>query len=209
MSVTTFTYDGTTKPVTALTATQMQNAMSSIYAEMPWLNEGDGTGLFGGQFGVTLSGIAFYEPCVASPNNACVTQAPIVLWSSSLSEVNPKGLQLTQKERVCGPVPTYGPQFPNDNTQLKYMIDPSTSQGNAQNMILIPQVVADVYYTFTPSFPLLSGYTYTFWSSATFPAPLGGDDQAIIFDQLHSAQANNVNNCAAPPDVPEWGAYNG
>ena len=209
LSVTTYTYDNTTKPVTALTSQQMQYAMSSIYGEMPWLNVGSGTGLFGGNFGVTLSGIAFNAPCLANPQNTCATQVPYVLWSSSLSEVYPKSLQLTQQERACGNVKNYGPQFPNDNTQLTYMIDPSASQNGAQNMILIPQVVADVHYTFTPSFPLLANFTYTFWASATFPAPLGGDDQAIIYDNLHSAQPNNVLPCVPPPGVPQWGAYNG
>jgi hypothetical protein len=198
MSVTNTNYPGTTTPLTALTSTQMQAAMSSIYAEMPWLNLGNGTGTFSGGYSVTLSGVSFEPRCPANALDQCLPQKPFVLWSTYLTE---GGAQLLVPPlsnpglywRLCGN-PTAVAQFPNNSTQLQVMIDPNNVGGGLTNINVIPQVVADVRYTYTPTFPLLSKYTYTFYASATFPAPLGGDDQAIVFDQKDSG-ANNVENC--------------
>jgi hypothetical protein len=69
--------------------------------------------------------------------------------------------------------------------------------GGSTTINVIPQVVADVVYVFKPSFPLLSGRTFTFYASATFPAPLGGDDQAIVLDATNSGTlSSNVENCS-------------
>ena len=146
--------------MTALSATQMQNAMSSIYAEMPWLNLGNYTGLFQGPYQVTLSGVSFMPLCVPMQAVPCTVQIPKVIWSSYLTE---GGSQLSAPQpggpgslyRPCGPlIPV--PQFPNNPNQLKDMIDPDLIPGGKTDVILIPQVVADVIYTFTPTFPLLS-----------------------------------------------------
>ncbi len=203
MSVTTKTQAGSTQPLTMLTAQNMQDAMTTIYAEMPWLHLGDGTGLFLGHYQVTLSGVSFDPTCPASVNNACGTQTPTVLWSSYLT-LSGGGGQLATPPlgnplalyRLCGPLVSVA-QFPNNGNQLFDMINPNKDGGpGAANMILIPQVVADVVYTYTPSFPLLSHFTYNFYASATFPAPLGGDDQQIVFDQKDSgAGPNVVENC--------------
>ena len=210
MSVTTYTYDGSSQPVTALTAQQMQDAMSSIYAEIPWLSSsagvGNGSGLFLGNYAVTLSGVAFNPLCIANKNNNCAPQTPTVLWSSYLTQggsqlITPPANQPLQQYRICGPLIPVS-QFPNDGTQLQKMINPNLEPNGVANINLIPQVVADVQLQFQPSFPLLSGLSYTFYASATFPAPLGGDDQAIVFDQKDSA-TNTVENCAG------GGAYNG
>ena len=204
LSVTTYTTNGN-KPVTALTAQQMQDAMTSIYAEMPWLNLGNGTGLFTGSYSVTLSGVYFSPLCPANPTNNCSVQTPYVLWSSNLTQggsqllLPPPNMPYLQ-DRLCNAPLKSVPQFPNNSTQLLYMINPNTVPGGVQNINLIPQVVADVQLQFQPSFPLLSHFTYTFWASASFPAPLGGDDQEILFDELHSG-SNNVENCG--------GTYNG
>jgi hypothetical protein len=177
----------------------MQDAMSTIYAEMPWLNLGQGNGAFTGSYAVTLSGVSFEKRCVAQVPNNCAPQTPNVLWSSYLSQGygqlkapppnNPKLLW-----RLCGSLKPVA-KFPNDSTQLTVMIDPNQVIGGVTNLIDIPQVVADVQFSYSPSFPLLSAFSYTFYASATFPAPLGGDDQEIVYDQLHSPGAN-VESCA-------------
>ncbi len=199
-----------TKQVTALTAQQMQDAMSTIYAEMPWLNLGNPGGLLSGPFQVTLSGVSFNPLCPAPAGApACVPpQLPVVLWSSYLTQgganlVLPPAGQPAILYRACypnNPVPVA--QFPNSSAQLKDMIDPNLDLGGSNTMILMPQVVADVVYTFKPTFPLLSQFTYTFYASASFPAPVGGDNQQIVFDQLDSG-ANSVENC------PGGNPYNG
>jgi Flp pilus assembly protein TadG len=202
LSITPSNYPGG-QPITALTATQMQTAMSSIYAEMPWLNLGDSTGTFKGNFTVTLSGVAFMPLCPAlnAKNGLCVfPQVPTVLWSSYLTEggsqllTPPPPPNNTALYRLCGallPVP----QFPNNNTQRLFMMDPDLVPNGANNkLVLPPQVVADVQYTFTPTFPLLAGKTYTFYASASFPAPVGDNDQEIVFDKSDSL-ANVVEDC--------------
>jgi Flp pilus assembly protein TadG len=204
MSITNRVYpNGNSKagePISALTATQMQAAMSSIYAQMPWLNLGAGNGSLNGGYSVTLSGVAFTPLCAANSANTCQPQAPNVLWSSYLTE---GGAQLLTPAkagislyRACGPLLPVA-QFPNNSTQLLYMIDANLVNNGVQNLNLIPQVVADVQYQFTPTFPLLSGKTFTFWASASFPAPLGGDDQEIVFDKTNSGGVDGtVEDCA-------------
>ncbi len=189
LSVTNSNYPGTTKPLTALTASEMQDAM--------WLNLGQGTGAFTGGFAVTLSGVSFEPLCVASVNTPCPVQKPNVLWSSYLSQGYGQLLQPPQNNpklywRLCGYLQSVA-KFPNDNTQLTVMIDPNKVPGGVTNLINIPQVVADVQFSYSPSFPLLSNFSYTFYASATFPAPLGGDDQEIVYD---ARSPGNVESCA-------------
>jgi hypothetical protein len=196
MSVTNTTYPGSTQPITSLTSQQMQNAMSSIYVEMPWLNNGTPGGAFNGKYAVTLSGISFVKPCDAQNPPACAPQSPQVLWSSYLQQggsnlITPLPNNLNSLYRLCSPNPIPWPQFPNNGTQLAYMIQPTMPSGVPN----IPQVVADVQFQFKPTFPLLSGTTYTFYASATYPAPLGGDSQAIVFDLVHSDGLTKVEAC--------------
>ncbi len=195
----------TGKTIQALTSTQMQTAMTSIYAEMPWLQLGNNTGVFNGPYSVTLSGVAFTPTCnarqyLANPT-LCNTQVPTILWSSYLTE---GGAQLDTPPpppatntlyRLCTPAPIPVAQFPNTASQLQYMIDPNlVPGGQMSNMNLIPQVVADVKYTFKPTFPLFSQTSITFYASATFPAPLGDEDQEIVFDERDSP-TNTVEAC--------------
>jgi Flp pilus assembly protein TadG len=186
-------------PMTSLTATQMQAAMSSIYSQMPWLNLGSNTGPLRGNYSVTLSGVAFTPLCPAKSSNNCQAQTPTVLWSSYLTEggaqlLTPSNSQISLY-RVCGPLVPVA-QFPNNGSQLLDMINPNMVANGVTNMNLIPQVVADVQYIFTPSFPLLSKTSFTFWASASFPAPVGGDDQQIVFNKTGSGGvAGTVEDC--------------
>jgi Flp pilus assembly protein TadG len=194
----------TGKPITSLTSTQMQLAMTSIYAEMPWLDLGNNTGTFSGSYSVTLSSIAFTPTCNGNQYRAnsalCNTQVPVVLWSSYLTE---GGSQLMSPPpginslwRLCAPTPIVKPQFPNDVTQRLVMIDPNlVPNPTMANMNLIPQVVADVEYSFVPTFPFFAGRSYTFYASATFPAPLGDEDQEIVYDQKDSPANVAVESC--------------
>jgi Flp pilus assembly protein TadG len=201
LSVTNQVYSGTNTPETALTAQQMQDAMTSIYAEMPMIpNSSNPHGSFTGQYGVVLSGIAFRPLCVANATNTCAAQTAQVLWSTYLNEGN-AGTMLSPPPnlpdiffRQCGTLTSVA-HFPNNNNQLLYMINANMQAGGVTNINLIPQVVADVVYVYNPTFPLLSNFSYTFWASATFPAPLGGDDQEIKFNGTAATAPSYVLDC--------------
>jgi hypothetical protein len=202
LSVTNQTLPGGNTPETALTAQQMQDAMTSIYAEMPMIpNASNPNGSFLGSYAVILSGVAFRPLCPANSTNTCVTQTPYVLWSTYLNEGNagqmlnpPPSLPDIYFRQCVAPLASVA-HFPNNNNQLLYMINPNLQSGGVSNINLIPQVVADVVYVYNPTFPLLRNFSYTFWASATFPAPLGGDDQEIKFNGSSSTAPSYVLDC--------------
>jgi hypothetical protein len=187
---------------TTLTATQMQAAMSTVYAEIPGLQWGTGTGIFPGQFAVTLSSVVFLQAnqTWCTTNSGCTEQLPYTLWSSFFTEQG--GAQLItgpadQLLRSCNGPLTPVAQFPDSpgSNQLLYMVRPSMA---GVTVPLVPQVVADVRYDFTPNFPFALGAgTITLWASATLPAPLGGVTQEISFN--NAAPTGNVVQCNIPP----------
>ncbi len=178
-----------------LNATQMQNAMSTIYAQMPGLNLGHGGGSLPGLFAVTLSSIEYLPLC--QNTSGCAAQTPYTAWSSYFAE---GGGQLITKTlgsgallRACGAL-TAVSNFPNDATQLTKMVDPTKAIG-AVPMTLTPQIVADVHYTFTPTFSMFLN-PITFWASAVVPTPLGGTNMTTTFDT--TPPTGNVVSCPLP-----------
>ena len=66
------TVDPTSGLVTSeLTYDQMQQAMSTVFAEIPGLNQGNGTGEFTGSLAVTLSSVWFYPLCQSANLSGC------------------------------------------------------------------------------------------------------------------------------------------
>ena len=179
---------------TTLTATQMQNAMSAIYAQIPGLNLGT-NGSFGGAYAVTLSSVVYLPLCQTT--SGCAPQKPYVLWSTYLTEGGPQLDKVPTKTvpltRACGAL-TQVAAFPNDNTQLTKMLDP-TMVANGVSMTLNPQLVVDVWYTYTPMFSKFIT-PMTFYASTTVPAPLGGMNQEVTFNT--SAGNGNVVSCNPP-----------
>jgi hypothetical protein len=172
--------------VSELTADQMQQAMSVIYAEIPGLNLGNGGGLFPGDFGVTLSSVTYSPLCTAA--SGCGAQVASLLWTSRLAQ---GGIRLQQTwTRSCVVPPIQVAHMPNSALDLLDMPSPVLAGGSP--MTLAPQVVADVIYQFTPWFPFfpVSGYLY---ATATFPAPLGGLNNAVTFNT--SGGNSNVTPC--------------
>ena len=207
LSVTGTNNSVTGAPILALTSQAMQDAMTSVYAEMSFLGLGDYSGAFTGNFSVTLSGVTYSPPCVASaqgPSSCTLPQLPQVIWSAYLAQgglqlLAPPAVPVAQVQRACGTPKYITGAFPNTSDQLQTLTDVNKSGAGGTSVVLIPQVVADVSYVFTPTFPLL-GHTYTFWASASFPAPLGGDDQPILFDLTHSTSYQAaVANCLNSP----------
>jgi Flp pilus assembly protein TadG len=185
---------------TALTATQMQTAMTTIYAAMPQLNLASGTGAYPGSFAVTLSSVVYLPLCVQSSGctpETVMTQTPYTLWSSYLTQ---GGAQLNQTPTLADPLlrPCTAlvsvAQYPDNSTQFTRMVNPTMVPG-ATTMILTPQIVADVQYVFTPTFSLFV-QPIVFWASANLPTPLGGTDQEFTFTA--TAPTGNVVTCTLP-----------
>jgi Flp pilus assembly protein TadG len=170
---------------TSLTATQMQNAMSTVYAQVPGLSLGNGDTASGSSFTVTLSSVVYSPTCTTT--TGCATQTPYTAWSTYLTQ---SGVTLTNPPlRACGTL-TEVASFPDDSTQLSKM-----AYWSSGSIPLTPQVVADVKSYFVPMFSMFTG-PVTFWASATEPTPLGGTNQAISFNA--TSPTGNVQTCTVP-----------
>jgi hypothetical protein len=179
----------TNQLLSELTADQMQQAMSTIYAVIPGLNLGAGGGLFPGTFAVTISSVPFYPLCTVA--TGCGTQNAYVLWSSYLSV---GGSKLTQGiYRPCG-MQTSVAAFPDTGSQYTVMENPNLASGGSA-VTVAPQIVVDVQYTFTPYFPLFMK-SKTFYATAAVAAPVGGLDQTTTLST--TGGTGNVVSCTVP-----------
>jgi Flp pilus assembly protein TadG len=171
------TVDPTTGALTSeLTAAQMQQAMSTIYAEIPGLNLGNGGGLLSGGFAVGLSSITYTPACAAT--TGCASQTPAVLWTSALSAGGPN---LTQFYfRPCSYPPQQVAHMPNTST-LGALELPSPVLAGGAAMTMVPQVVADIAYSFTPWFPAFN-FSAILTATASFPAPIGALDAQVALN---------------------------
>jgi hypothetical protein len=184
MSVTT---NATTGAVTTqLTADQMQQAMSLIYAEIPQLNLGNGGGLFPDSFLVVLSSISYSPLCKAA--TGCGGQTPFLVWSSYLSVGGPN--LFLGFNRHCGNISPVA-RFYDTNANVSQMVSPVKAGGTV--MTLSPQIVADVIYSFRPFFPFFIGNTQIA-ASATMPVPIGDLTQVVTLNT--SASTGNVLSCS-------------
>jgi hypothetical protein len=188
LSVTT---NPTTGAITSqLTADQMQQAMSVVFAEIPQLNLGNGGGLFPDSIAVVLSSVSYKPLCAAAAN--CGSQQAYVVWSSYLS-VGGSAVYQGYK-RPCGYLQAEA-QFLDNNGNINEMASPVVAGGKA--MTLAPQLVADVVYSFHPFFPLFLGGAQTqtqFVASATMPVPIGGLTQVATFN----TSGSTVNPTCSP-----------
>jgi len=184
LSVTVDPVSGAT--VSELTADQMQQAMSLVYAEIPGLNLGQGGGLFPGTFGVALSSVTYTPLCTAA--YGCPPQVASLVWTTSLASGGAKLQQSWTRSCLLPPVPVA--HMPDSALDLLDIPSPVLAGGTS--MTLAPQLVADVIYHFTPWLPFfpMSGYLYV---TATFPAPIGGLNTVVAFNS--SGGSTNVTSC--------------
>jgi Flp pilus assembly protein TadG len=184
---------------TSLTYTQMQTAMSSIYTQMPGLPTANNpNGLLTGLYTVTLSEVQYWPLCASTALTKCTAQTPYTLWSTNLQEGLPGHLMqetiggINLLQRPCSElIPVAA--FPNNVVQLRVMPDPILATGT--QMVLPPQVVADVQYTFTPFFFFFL-HSVTFYASAALPTPLGDTTQLITANPASST--STVTQCPNP-----------
>jgi hypothetical protein len=171
---------------TELTADQMQLAMTSIYAQIPGMNLGNGGSLFPDEYAVELRSVT-YSPLCKAPTN-CGSQTASLLWSSSLSIGGAK-LYLGFMAN-CGTIQQVT-TFDDTNDNWNQMPSPVLAGGTA--MTLAPQIVADVAYTFSPFFPLFLR-TLQVVASVSLPAPIGGLNQTVSLNT--GASTGGVRTCS-------------
>jgi hypothetical protein len=184
LSITT---DPTTGAITSeLTADQIQQAMTVVYAEIPQLNLGNGGGLFSDTYAVALSSVSYKPLCKAA--TGCGTQTPYVVWSNYLTL---GGSNLYQGfRRACGNLVSVA-RFPDTNGNITEMASPVLAGGT--QITQSPQLVADIAYTFQPWFPLFIGKTQIV-ATATMPVPVGDLTQVVTLNT--SASTGNVETCS-------------
>ena len=174
---------------TSLTVTQVQQSMSAIFAEMPWIRSGLETGFRS----VTMSSIIFQKvdpSCVALPLIPC-SYAPHVAWSvpytepanryanngSTFQAITRSCMQLNQTAPTAG--------VASDLTSLRTLnvVNPD------------PILVVDVHYQYTPVFLNFLTGPIDFWASGYWPvrsiAPSATPDQ-----QYTKYDIANLNNGA-------------
>jgi Flp pilus assembly protein TadG len=214
---------------TSLTGTQMQNAMTSVYAEIPGLSSGitnpNPVQVSTGAYSVTLSEIVYYPTCKASnpqtvaaaagcSNGQSVSasnpQVPYMAWTTWLNE--PGATATTGRlgaygtpntASACLPLQQVYPTWNTTEngkppvTRLEQMVDPADNATYA--ITLTPQIVADVSYTFKPTFAqvLPLGTTIIFTATAMLSTPFGDNTQQITYNST-SATSGTVYTCPPP-----------
>jgi Flp pilus assembly protein TadG len=229
LSVTTDPKNG--QVMSSLTPASMQVAMTTIYAQVPGLNLGVVQGaIYPGSFSVTLSSVAFlplcnpyatysphYIPACTFANNP--VQNPVLLWSTYLTKGAGPGSSLNANPtpnpplRPCADQTVTGApgpgmqgiaQLPDALPQQFYdMLDPALDPAQLQGgrMILVPQLVADVQYVFTPTFSLIFGSSksFTFVATAALPAPIGQTNQETTLNPNGGSYDETTNPRACTP----------
>jgi hypothetical protein len=176
---------------TNLTPAQAQQAMSSIYAEIPWLRDGIETGITS----VTLTSVTFKPKngCVPSPIINC-TYVPYVIWSVAYAGGQGGAQNFQNVKRACGTLTQIGPAdpLPPKNTNLTVLRTLNVQQPS-------PILVADVHYRYTPELPNylnFVGGAADFWETGYWPVrtlntSFNTLDQYTTYDSANTGDAVN------------------
>jgi Flp pilus assembly protein TadG len=163
---------------TSLTVTQVQQTLSAVYAEMPWVRDGIETGARS----VTMTSVVFLPvnaQCVASATVTCPA-VPNVAWSVAYFGGNATGFQ--NVVRPCGTLnqtaPTAG--TPGDLTSLR------TADVTNPDPIL----VVDVHYRYTPFFFTFVTGPLDFWASGYWPVRSVAPNSAPATQYTHYDPTN-------------------
>jgi len=148
---------------TSLTPTQVQQSMSAIFAEIPWLR----SGMENGNHSVTMSSVTFQQTvptCVGTQAAPCAF-TPYITWSVPYAD--PAGrypgnantfLAVT---RPCGQAkqttPTAGVSGDLTSLRTASVVNPD------------PILVVDVHYRYTPLFFTFITGPVDFWASGYWP----------------------------------------
>jgi Flp pilus assembly protein TadG len=153
----------------SLTVAQAQQAMSAIYAEMPWLR----SGIEQGKRSVTLSAITFVPSpasCVPTASDTCGTWSPAIAWSVAYQGGYNSGtaqydsfFQANQLTRSCQTAPVQVSPSATANSPLTVVRTLNVTQPE-------PILVADVHYQYKPLFYKFVTGKLDFWSSSYYPS---------------------------------------
>lgn len=176
---------------TQLTALQAQQAMSTIYAEMPWLRDQIETNP---NKSVTLSSVAFVpiSGCIASPITNCF-QA-YVTWSASYNGgAGQSSNHFLPIRRPCGILTQKNPSDPVLPAQLMSTL---RTLGISEPD---PILVADVWYQYTPVSlrfigPVIDFRATGYWSVRSVDTTQGATQQ---YTSYTPADSNVI--CVPPP----------
>ena len=141
---------------TSLTAAQVQQAMSIVYAEMPWVRSGAVTGTRS----VTMSSVVFLKTvATCNPLTTTCAYTPTVVWSVAYASNN--GTGFTNVTRPCGSLtqtaPNAGASSNLSNLRTANVVNPD------------PILVVDVHFQYTPTFFTFISGPLDFWSSGYWP----------------------------------------
>jgi Flp pilus assembly protein TadG len=186
---------------TTLTYTQVQAVESDILAQIPWLR----SGVERGTFFVTLTGIQFSALPSAScqPYSTCTLWIPFVSWSVPYMQTPPYGT-LKQVRRACGgAIAGVLNIYSQQNVAL--------TSANLMSTLRVggitypdPILVADVSYTYTPTFLRFITGPVTFVASAYWPVRIvpynststPGGGQGSQLTQYDLTQYDTASHCA-------------
>ena len=172
---------------TALTVDQVQQTLSSIYAEVPLIRGGREAGVRS----VTMSSVTFVQTdpkCVPSLTVACAS-VPNLAWSVAYAGGNATGFQTVA--RRCG---TLG-----QTSSTGGAANDLTSLRTAGVSNPTPLLVVDVHYRFTPIFFAFLTGPIDLWASGYWPVRSVAANTTIAQQYTKydvSNQANGAGKCA-------------
>jgi Flp pilus assembly protein TadG len=185
---------------TTLTYTQVQAVESDILAQIPWLR----SGVERGTFFVTLTGVQFSALPSSScqPYSTCIAWIPFVSWSVPYTQTPPYGT-LKQYRRSCGPMLAGVLNiYSQQNVPL--------TAANLMSTLRVggitypdPILVADVSYTYTPTFLRFITGPITFVASSYWPVRIipynststPGGGQSSQLTQYDLTQYDTASHC--------------
>ncbi len=174
---------------TALTPEQAQQAMSTIYAEMPWMRDNIEKGIAS----VTLTAVT-YKPqnnCMPTPTVMCTYDAYVVWSVAYTGPYNTQNNFDATVVRPCGILTQINPTDPivPPATQLTVVRTKSVTQP-------APILIADVRYQYTPFFTKFVTGPVNFWETGYWPVrtvntALNAVDQYTKYDPANPADPAN------------------
>ena len=180
---------------TALTATQVQQTLSAIFAAIPRLRNGSLTG----QTSVTMSSVTFIQADSAcNPAKATCAMVPRVVWS--VPYVDPPGRN-----------PNNGNSFQSVTRPCMQLGQVSPTQGSGSDLTTLPTanvtnpdpiLVVDVHYQFTPNFFKFITGPIDFWASGYWSVRSVDPNAAVSLHYTRYDVANQKGGVGKCPGYP-------